>query len=66
MFTPWVIGRVATRPQPPPERMCVIWRRVHGEWDFFKRVPADEVEVIVRCDAAVHGFDMAHYKVMVG
>jgi hypothetical protein len=66
MLTPAVFSVLLPAPEPPPEPVCVIWRRVHGCWHFFCRSPISDAERIVLHDLIEMGLGHEDYEVRQG
>lgn len=64
MLTPAVLAAVA--PEPSPEQVVVIWRRVQGCWQFFCRAPVSNAERIVLHDRVQMGLSHEDYEVKQG
>jgi hypothetical protein len=65
MFTSAVFAQLVVV-DPPPEPVCVIWRRVHGCWHFFCRAPLSDAERIVLHDLCEMGLGHEDYEVKQG
>jgi hypothetical protein len=64
MLTPAVLAVVA--PEPPPDTVVIIWRRVQGCWHFFCRAPVSEAERIILHDLIQMGLSHEDYEVKQG
>lgn len=50
----------------PPEPICIIWRRIHGDCDFFCRSPRSDAKRIIAWDRLQMGLADEDYEVTQG
>jgi hypothetical protein len=66
MMTPAVLAVVIPTVEPEPSPACVVWRRVHGCWDFFCKAPSEDAERIIRWDRVQMMLVDEDYEVTIG
>jgi hypothetical protein len=66
MFTPAVLAAAPRLCDHTRVPSCVIWRRVHGHWDFFCKAPAADTERIIRLDRGQMLLVDEDYEVTIG
>jgi hypothetical protein len=67
MFTTAVLSLIIPAPEsPPPEPVCVIWRRVHGCWHFFCKAPKSDVDRVILHDMIQMGLTDEDYRDLEG
>ena len=66
MFTTAVLSVLVPAPEPAIEPVAVVWRRVHGCWQFFCRSPISDAERIVLHDLIEMGLCHEDYEVKQG
>lgn len=66
MLTPAVLAALVPAPEPLPEPVVIIWRRVHGCCDFFCKAPASDAERIIWHDLVQMGLSHDDYEVKQG
>jgi hypothetical protein len=57
---------VLVEESPVPFPVCIIWRRVHGSWDFYCRAPQYDIARIIRWDRQQMGTSEQDYQVTQG